>query len=181
MLPLYAAKLIRKLSEAKRHAEEANRAKSAFLASVSHDVRTPLNAIIGLGDLLHDQLRNPERKHMVSTIVNSGRSLLTLINSILDFSRIEAGRMPSKAVRTDLYEAIGQLKAMLAAQAIPQALKLGVHITARTPPHISADYIHIEADSHQPRRKRNQVHGEGLCRRYSRRHSATRRARSVAI
>jgi two-component system, sensor histidine kinase RpfC len=144
MLPLYAAKLIRKLSEAKRHAEEANRAKSAFLASVSHEVRTPLNAIIGLGDLLHDQLRNPERRHMVSTIVNSGRSLLTLIKSILDFSRIEAGRMPSKVVQTDLYVAIGQLKAMLAAQAMSQALTLGVHITARTPAHILADYRHIE-------------------------------------
>jgi two-component system sensor histidine kinase RpfC len=144
MLPLYAAKLIRKLSEAKRHAEEANRAKSAFLASVSHEVRTPLNAIIGLGDLLHDQLRNPERRHMVSTIVNSGRSLLTLINSILDFSRIEAGRMPCKVVHTDLYVAIGRLKAMLSAQAMSQELTVGVHITARTPAHILADYSHIE-------------------------------------
>jgi two-component system sensor histidine kinase RpfC len=144
MLPLYAAKLIRKLSEAKHHAEEANRAKSAFLASVSHEVRTPLNAIIGLGDLLHDQLRNPERRHMVSTIVSSGRSLLTLINSILDFSRIEAGRMPSKVVQIDLYEAMGQLKAMLAAQTKSQTLTLGVHITARTPAHILADYSHIE-------------------------------------
>jgi two-component system sensor histidine kinase RpfC len=74
MLPLYAAKLIRKLSEAKRHAEEANRAKSAFLASVSHDVRTPLNAIIGLAGLLHDQLRNPERRDMVSTITPAALS-----------------------------------------------------------------------------------------------------------
>jgi two-component system sensor histidine kinase RpfC len=144
MLPLYAAKLIRKLSEAKRQAEEANRAKSAFLASVSHEVRTPLNAIIGLGDLLCDQLRNQEHRHMVSTIVSSGRSLLRLINSILDFSRIEAGRMPSKVVQTDLYHALGQLKAMLAAQVKSQALTLGVHITARTPPLILADYCHIE-------------------------------------
>src|SRR6202022_1059419 len=98
--------------------------------------------IIGLGDLLHDQLRNPERRHMVSIIVNSGRSLLTLINSILDFSRIEAGRMSSKVVQTDLYVAIGQLKSMLAAQA--KALTFGVHITARTPAHIFADYSHIE-------------------------------------
>jgi two-component system, sensor histidine kinase RpfC len=144
LLPLYAAKLIRKLSESKRQAEEASRAKSAFLANVSHEVRTPLNAIIGLGALLHDQLRDPESKHMVSTIVNSGRSLLSLINSILDFSRIEAGRMPSKAVQTDLYQAIGRLKAMLSAQAMPKALTLAVHITARTPAHVLADYSHIE-------------------------------------
>jgi two-component system sensor histidine kinase RpfC len=144
MLPLYAAKLIRKLSDAKRQAEEANRAKSAFLASVSHEVRTPLNAIIGLGDLLHNQLNNPESRHMISTIVNSGRSLLRLINSILDFSRIEAGRMPSTFAATDLYEAIGQLKAMLTAQAMSQELTLGMHVTARTPAHILADYSHIE-------------------------------------
>jgi two-component system, sensor histidine kinase RpfC len=144
LLPLYAARLIRKLSEAKRQAEEASRAKSAFLASVSHEVRTPLNAIIGLGALLHDQLCDPESKRMVTTIVSSGRSLLNLINSILDFSRIEAGRMPSKIVQTDLYEAMERLKAMLAAQAMPQALTLAVHITARTPAHILADYGHIE-------------------------------------
>lgn len=144
MLPLYAAKLIRKLSEAKRQAEEANRAKSAFLASVSHDVRTPLNAIIGLGALLLDQLRDPEFRHMVSTIVNSGHSLLSLINSILDFSRLEAGRMPSNVVQTDLYEAMGRLRAMLAAQAKSKELTLAVHITARTPAHILADYSHIE-------------------------------------
>jgi two-component system, sensor histidine kinase RpfC len=144
MLPLYAARLIRKLSEAKRQAEEANLAKSAFLARVSHDVRTPLNAIIGLGDLLHDQLRDSEYRQMVSTIVNSGRSLLRLINSILDFSKIEAGLLPCKVVRTDLHEAITRLKAMLAAQAASQALTLGVHVTARTPRNILADYDHIE-------------------------------------
>jgi two-component system sensor histidine kinase RpfC len=144
MLPLYAAKLIRNLSEAKRQAEEANRAKTTFLASVSHELRTPLNAIIGLGGLLHDQLRNAERRHMVSTIVNSGRSLLRLINSILDFSRIEAGRMPSTVAEIDLYEAIWRLKAMLAVQATSKGLTFGVHITGRTPAHIAADYNHIE-------------------------------------
>jgi two-component system, sensor histidine kinase RpfC len=144
LLPLYAAKLIRNLSEAKRQAEEANRAKTTFLASVSHELRTPLNAIIGLGGLLHDQLRNAERRHMVSTIVNSGRSLLRLINSILDFSRIEAGRMPSTVAEIDLYEAIWRLKAMLAVQATSKGLGFGVHITGRTPAHIAADYNHIE-------------------------------------
>jgi two-component system sensor histidine kinase RpfC len=144
MLPLYATKLIRNLSEAKRQAEEANRAKSAFLASVSHELRTPLNAIIGLGGLLHDQIRNAERRHMVSTIVNSGCSLLRLINSILDYSRIEAGRMPSEAVEVDLYETIWRLKAMLAAQATSKSLTFGVHITGRTPAHVLADYNHIE-------------------------------------
>ena len=144
LLPLYAAKLIRDLSKAKRQAEAANSSKSMFLASVSHELRTPLNAIIGLGSLLQDQIRHAERGQMVSTIVNSGRSLLRLINSILDFSRIEAGRMPIQVVEVDLYEAVRRLKAMLAVQATSKGLTFMVHITGRTPAHVLADYNHIE-------------------------------------
>jgi len=144
LLPLYAAKLIRDLSEAKRQAEEANGAKSMFLASVSHELRTPLNAIIGLGGLLQDQIRHVERRQMVSTIVNSGCSLLRLINGILDFSRIEAGLMPTQAVEVDIYETLGRLKAMLAVQATSNGLTFMVHITGRTPAYILADYNHIE-------------------------------------
>jgi two-component system sensor histidine kinase RpfC len=144
LLPLYAAKLIRDLSKAKRQAEAANSAKSTFLASVSHELRTPLNAIIGLGSLLQDQIRHAERGQMVSTIVDSGRSLLRLINSILDFSRIEAGRMPIQVVEVDLYEAVRRLKAMLAVQATSKGLTFMVHITGRTPAHVLADYNHIE-------------------------------------
>jgi two-component system sensor histidine kinase RpfC len=81
---------------------------------------------------------------MVSTIVNSGRSLLRLINSILDFSRIEAGRMPIQVVEVDLYEAVRRLKAMLAVQATSKGLTFMVHITGRTPAHVLADYNHIE-------------------------------------
>jgi two-component system sensor histidine kinase RpfC len=144
MLPLYAAKLIQKLSEAKRQAEEANRAKTAFLASVSHELRTPLNAIIGLGDLLRGQISDPEQRHMVQTIANAGRSLLKLINSILDFSRIEAGRMPSNLAEVDLYRAMRRIEAMLTVQAKSKSLKFNVHVTARTPDHIYADFDHIE-------------------------------------
>jgi two-component system, sensor histidine kinase RpfC len=144
LLPLYASKLIRDLSKAKRQAEEANSAKSMFLANVSHELRTPLNAIIGLGGLLQDQIRHVERRQMVSTIVSSGRSLLRLINSILDFSRIEAGQMPTQIVDVDLYEAVARLKAMLAVQAASKGLTFMVHITGRTPAHIMADYNHIE-------------------------------------
>jgi len=143
-LPMYVAVLIRKLSAAKRQAEEANRAKSAFLASISHELRTPLNAIIGFGGLLCEQVRDQEHRSMLQTIVSSGRSLLGLINNILDFSRIEAGRMPSNMVEIDLYHAIRNIEAMLAVQAQAKALDLSVHITARTPARICADFSHIE-------------------------------------
>src|SRR5262249_17302352 len=85
LLPLYVSTLIRKLSEAKRQAEEANRAKSVFLASISHEFRTPLNAIIGLSDLLGKTKLDSEQEEMSETIGKSGHQLLALINSILDF------------------------------------------------------------------------------------------------
>ena len=144
LLPLYAAKLIRDLSEAKRGAEEANLAKTMFLASVSHELRTPLNAIIGLGGLLQDQMRDGKQSQMIETIVDSGRSLLRLINAILDFSRMEAGKMPSQVAEVNLYETIPRLKAMLAVPARQKGIDFSVHIAANTPPHIVADYNHIE-------------------------------------
>jgi two-component system sensor histidine kinase RpfC len=143
-LPLYVALLIRRLSTAIRQAEEANRAKGAFLASISHELRTPLNAIIGLGGLLRDQVRDPEQRHMVGTIVSSGRSLLNLINRILDFSRLEAGRMPSNAIEVDFHVAIRRIESMLKVQAEAKDLAFAVHMTARTPARIVADFSHIE-------------------------------------
>jgi two-component system sensor histidine kinase RpfC len=133
LLPAYVAALIRKLSEAKRQAEEANRAKSMFLASVSHELRTPLNAIITLSDLLCSSQTQREPREMVQTIASSGRSLLKLINNILDLSRIEAGR--SVQVRSDfaLFDLLAQLRRVLVVQARAKNISLGIWIGPRVP------------------------------------------------
>jgi two-component system sensor histidine kinase RpfC len=144
MLPLYAGNLIKKLSEAKEQAEKADRAKSAFLASVSHELRTPLNAIIGLGDLLRSQIQDSEQKQMMQVISNAGRTLLKLINTILDFSRLEAGRMPSTFADVDFYSEMGRIATMLAVSARTKSFGFNVHISARTPSKIYTDFIHIE-------------------------------------
>jgi two-component system sensor histidine kinase RpfC len=144
ILPLYAGTLIRKLSKARQQAEEANRAKTQFLASVSHELRTPLNAIIGFSDLLRDSSLSVEQREMTRTIGVAGRSLLTLINSILDFSRIESGRAPTHVIDFDLYALVANVRAMLAAQAHAKALSLTLHITARTPRIIRWDRQHLE-------------------------------------
>lgn len=133
LLPAYVAALIRKLSEAKRQAEDANRAKSMFLASVSHELRTPLNAIITLSDLLGATQTQREPREMVQTIAASGRSLLKLINNILDLSRIEAGR--SVHARNDfaLFDLLAQLRRVLVVQARAKNISLGIWIGPRVP------------------------------------------------
>ena len=133
ILPLYAATLIRKLQAAKNEAEQANKAKSLFLASVSHEFRTPLNAVIGMSDMLRDTKLNAEQLDMTQTIRGSARALLAQINDILNYSRIEAGQMPDQSVDFDLHAIMGQVRSMLVAQAKEKGVRLSLHVAPQTP------------------------------------------------
>ncbi|WP_257718978.1 ATP-binding protein [Roseomonas populi] len=138
-IPLYAATLVRKLSAATTQAEEANQAKSMFLASVSHELRTPLTAIIGMGSLLSETRLDNEQRDMVRTVDRASRSLLSLIESILDFSRVEAGRMPPRLSEIDPLTLLGDVRRLLGAQALERGLRLSTHTTLRLPPRILGD------------------------------------------
>ncbi len=139
IVPLYALALIRKLSQARRQAEAASQAKSLFLASVSHELRTPLNAIVGTGALLESTAVDAEQREMSQTILTAARTLLSLIDGILDLSRIEAGKMPEIRSDFDLADLLAQLRRMTAGQAQAKGLFFNIHVTARTPVRLAGD------------------------------------------
>ena len=142
LLPTYVSRLIRKLSEAKRQAEEASQAKSRFLASVTHELRTPLNAIIGLSSLFSGVDLDREHAEMMDTIGAAGRTLLGHINSILDLSRMEAGKVLSHKSEFDIYELLVDVRNIVAVKG--NGLKVSVHITPRTPQFILGVRQHLE-------------------------------------
>ncbi|MGJ3264433.1 MAG: ATP-binding protein [Salinarimonas sp.] len=144
ILPLYAAALIRKLSRAMQEAEDASRQKSLFLASVSHELRTPLNAIIGMSGFLEDTKLDAEQREMTRTINTAGRVLLDHISGILDFSRLEAGLMPSDVVAFDLHAVLQETTGLVRAQARAKGLALTLHVDATTPHRLRGNRKHLE-------------------------------------
>lgn len=132
-LPLFASTLVRRLHEALRRAEEVSHAKSQFVANMSHELRTPLNGVIGMSHLLIDMPLAPVAKEYVRTIQSSSRTLLSLIDDILDLSKIEAGKVEIESVDFDLYALLHSIHAMFMAHAQQRGLRLMLHIDPNTP------------------------------------------------
>ncbi|MET0428861.1 MAG: ATP-binding protein [Microvirga sp.] len=133
ILPLYAATLIRSLSQAREQAEQANQAKTQFLASVSHELRTPLNAVVGMSDLLSDTTLRTDQREMVETVKGSSRALLALIDDLLDFASIEAGKIALNPIPFDLAKVLSEVREIGQMQAIAKGLRFNLHVTPRTP------------------------------------------------
>ncbi|MCE2932944.1 MAG: ATP-binding protein [Hyphomicrobiales bacterium] len=130
---------LERIGRAQAEVEAANEAKSRFLATVSHEIRTPLNGVLGMADLMLDTRLDPEQANYARAIKTSGEALLTLIEEILDFSRIEAGKLTIAEEEVEIGPLLEGVVELLAPRAQGKGLEIAAHLASDVPAIIRAD------------------------------------------
>jgi signal transduction histidine kinase/CheY-like chemotaxis protein len=132
-----------KLQEAAAAALAASEAKSAFLANMSHEIRTPLNGVLGMVDALAQEPMTPHQADCVSTIRDSSKSLLTIVNDVLDLAKIEAGKLVIAPIEASFYHVFDSILKLYAPMATEKGIKLYIHLDRSVPERICFDTVRV--------------------------------------
>lgn len=133
----------KELIQAKEKAEEATRIKSAFLANMSHEIRTPMNAILGYAEILNQSVTNPTHRDYLSSMQSSGKVLMNLINDVLDFSKIDAGKLDLKESPVDIRLLMKEIVDTFRLKASQKGVRLLIEISESTPRVLQLDELRL--------------------------------------
>ena len=131
------------LRDAHEHAEAANAAKSRFLAVMSHELRTPLNGVLGMAQALKKNDLTESQREQVDILVDSGQTLLVLLNDVLDMSRIEAGKLEVEICEVDILDCVDDTLALFLAKAREKGIELVAHAHPEAPRLVPADPVRL--------------------------------------
>ena len=135
--------LLKNLKIAREKADRANAMKSSFLANMSHEIRTPMNSVIGFSDLLANTNLSQKQKGYVHSIKSGGKNLLSLINDILDISKIEAGMFKIEEMDVDIKYLLDEINTLFCAKCQEKDLIFNIKISKNTPNFIKSDELRI--------------------------------------